>query len=83
MKDTKYWLWGGIGGLCVGVIFLFNYISTLIRFIYSIGSGISAYGIFIILLSILMVSVVTFLLGVFIGWIYGKIRNHNKISKIT
>jgi len=75
MKQKRYWLRGGVMGLIISVIALIiievatKCVGICPRFSAFLPEIIFIYGVFII---------GGILLGILIGWLYGKIKNRNK-----
>ena len=64
----RYWLRGGMYGLAISVV------------LFLITVSVSDQGLqFLILLALPIVAVFLIVLGLVIGWLYGKIKNRNKI----
>ena len=75
-KDWPYWLKGGIIGLIVGLITLISKLILSFMFIDDTGNApIYTLGIKSFLLSQLLGFLGTIIIGLVIGWVYGKIKN--------
>lgn len=79
----KYWLRGGIIGGVFGII---PPIAVSIKFLPNLWYSQESFALFVgFVLPLLLIQLIIFvmpgiIIGAFFGWLYGKIKNRNKIN---